>query len=122
MCDGPPGAPDKVVVVLPDLMDLSGVPGGGGPREAHDAVLLVDPSPGDNFGHPVVLFYVDVNVTKKRCSLMDGLSLGNDLLSHYLIMYLLRIISSTCLCIIFPHTNHHVLNIASRHTHVYILY
>uniref|UniRef100_A0A3B4Z4L8 Si:ch211-67e16.11 n=1 Tax=Seriola lalandi dorsalis TaxID=1841481 RepID=A0A3B4Z4L8_SERLL len=39
---------------------------------AHDAVLVLDPSPGENFGHPVVLFYVDVNVTKKRCSHLDG--------------------------------------------------
>lgn len=43
---------------------------------AHDAVLVLDPSPGENFGHPVVLFYVDVNVTKKRCSHLDGIYLG----------------------------------------------
>lgn len=43
---------------------------------AHDAVLVLDPSPGENFGHPVVLFYVDVNVTKKRCSHLDGFYLG----------------------------------------------
>lgn len=43
---------------------------------AHDAVLVLDPSPGENFGHPVALFYVDVNVTKKRCSHMDGIYLG----------------------------------------------
>ncbi|KAG7262971.1 hypothetical protein CRUP_029399 [Coryphaenoides rupestris] len=52
-------------------------PGTRGPHHHHhhDAVLLVDPRPGDNFGHPVVLFYVDANVTKTRCSLMDGLYL-----------------------------------------------
>lgn len=43
---------------------------------AHDAVLVLDPSPGENFGHPVVLFYVDLNVTKKRCSHLDGIYLG----------------------------------------------
>lgn len=43
---------------------------------AHDAVLVLDPSPGENFGHPVGLFYVDVNVTKKRCSHLDGIYLG----------------------------------------------
>lgn len=43
---------------------------------AHDAVLVLDPSPGENFGHPVGLFYVDVNVTKKRCSHLDGVYLG----------------------------------------------
>ncbi|KAM4559348.1 uncharacterized protein PAE49_013776 isoform 2-T2 [Odontesthes bonariensis] len=48
---------------------------------AHDAVLVLDPSPGENFGHPVVLFYVDVNVTKKRCSHLDGIYLGEDCLT-----------------------------------------
>lgn len=43
---------------------------------AHDAVLLLDPSPGESFGHPVVLFYVDFNVTKKKCAHMDGVYLG----------------------------------------------
>lgn len=45
---------------------------------AHDAVLVLDPSPGENFGHPVGLFYVDVNVTKKRCSHLDGIYLGES--------------------------------------------
>ncbi|XP_072253679.1 uncharacterized protein [Leuresthes tenuis] len=48
---------------------------------AHDAVLVLDPSPGENFGHPVVLFYVDVNVTKKKCSHLDGIYLGEDCLT-----------------------------------------
>nr|XP_033472076.1 uncharacterized protein si:ch211-67e16.11 [Epinephelus lanceolatus] len=48
---------------------------------AHDAVLVLDPSPGENFGHPVVLFYVDVNVTKKRCSHLDGIYLGDECLT-----------------------------------------
>uniref|UniRef100_A0A3Q0T689 Si:ch211-67e16.11 n=1 Tax=Amphilophus citrinellus TaxID=61819 RepID=A0A3Q0T689_AMPCI len=46
---------------------------------AHDAVLVLDPSPGENFGHPVVLFYVDLNVTKKRCSHLDGIYLDECL-------------------------------------------
>lgn len=60
--------------------------GGQGPHRhqsfsslvAHDAVLVLDPSPEENFGHPVVLFYVDMNVTKKRCSHMDGIYLGES--------------------------------------------
>ncbi|XP_030285288.1 uncharacterized protein LOC115588684 [Sparus aurata] len=48
---------------------------------AHDAVLVLDPSPGENFGHPVVLFYVDVNVTKKRCTHLDGIYLGDECLT-----------------------------------------
>lgn len=43
---------------------------------AHDAVLVLDPSPGESFGHPVVLFYVDFNITKKKCAHMDGIYLG----------------------------------------------
>ena len=88
-----PGAPDKVVALLPDSSDPTGLGGyraGGGPRPttAHDAVLLVDPSPGENFGHPVVLFYVDVNVTKKRCLLMEGLYFGIPV-SLFLILILI---------------------------------
>ncbi|KAK5606889.1 hypothetical protein CRENBAI_014131 [Crenichthys baileyi] len=48
---------------------------------AHDVVLVLDPSPGENFGHPVVLFYVDMNVTKKRCSHLDGIYLGDECLT-----------------------------------------
>lgn len=90
--------PDKVLAILPDSsvgMVSSKIQGGfsvsqmlngaeGSHRRhqlfpgsmAHDAVLVLDPSPGENFGHPVVLFYVDVNVTKKRCSHLDGIYLG----------------------------------------------
>ncbi|XP_031433263.1 uncharacterized protein si:ch211-67e16.11 [Clupea harengus] len=47
----------------------------------HDAVLVLDPSPGESFGHPVVLFYVDFNVTKKRCGHMDGIYMGEECLT-----------------------------------------
>lgn len=43
---------------------------------AHDAVLVLDPSPEESFGHPVLLFYVDFNVAKKRCAHMEGIYLG----------------------------------------------
>ncbi|KAK7913702.1 hypothetical protein WMY93_013913 [Mugilogobius chulae] len=92
------GFSDKVVALLPD----TSVPLGYKPRGsysvlnaghsshrhqafsssmAHDAVLVLDPSPGENFGHSVVLFYVDMNVTKKRCSHMDGIYLGEECLT-----------------------------------------
>ncbi|XP_047457648.1 uncharacterized protein si:ch211-67e16.11 [Mugil cephalus] len=86
----PPPAAGKVMAILPDS---SGVMvrskprggfrgGGGGPGSGvHDAVLVLDPSPGENFGHPVVLFYVDVNVTKRRCSHLDGIYLGEECLT-----------------------------------------
>ncbi|XP_029980869.1 uncharacterized protein LOC115412481 [Sphaeramia orbicularis] len=98
------GPSDKVLAILPD--STGAAPGsasrggydvnpilnaGGGPHRhrqqplpgstAHDAVLVLDPSPGENFGHPVVLFYVDVNVTKKRCSHLDGIYLGDECLT-----------------------------------------
>ncbi len=38
--------------------------------------LLLDPSPGESFGHPVALFYVDFNTTTKKCAHMDGIYLG----------------------------------------------
>ena len=93
-----PGPSGKVLAILPDSSGgmLSPKLRGGfsvgrmlnrgeGPHRhqqalpgftAHDAVLVLDPSPGENFGHPVVLFYVDVNVTKKKCSHLDGIYLG----------------------------------------------
>ncbi|XP_061826527.2 uncharacterized protein [Nerophis lumbriciformis] len=102
------GASDKVLAILPDSSPSSVLPGSkfraalsAGPmangREsrhryqspyqssvAHDAVLVLDPSPGENFGHQVGLFYVDLNVTKKRCSHLDGIYLGEECLTHAL--------------------------------------
>ncbi|KAF1382925.1 hypothetical protein PFLUV_G00148880 [Perca fluviatilis] len=97
------GNSDKVLAILPDSWggSMSSKPRGGysvsqvlnggegshRPQQrfpgstAHDAVLVLDPSPGENFGHPVVLFYVDVNVTKKRCSHLDGIYLGEECLT-----------------------------------------
>lgn len=98
-----PGLPDKVLAILPDSYHSSAGMMGSTPRGgfsistmlngrespsrhrqplpasmAHDAVMVLDPSPGENFGHPVVLFYVDLNVTKKRCSYLDGIYLGES--------------------------------------------
>nr|XP_057938478.1 uncharacterized protein si:ch211-67e16.11 [Doryrhamphus excisus] len=102
------GPSDKVLAILPDSTSSSVLTGSKfraafsvGPvvqgREsrhrypppypasvAHDAVLVLDPSPGENFGHPVVLFYVDLNVTKRRCSHLDGIYLGEECLTHAL--------------------------------------
>ncbi|XP_041806922.1 uncharacterized protein si:ch211-67e16.11 [Chelmon rostratus] len=97
------GNSDKVLAILPDSSGgmVSSKPRGGfsvshvlnggeSPHRhqqpfpgstAHDAVLVLDPSPGENFGHPVVLFYVDMNVTKKRCSHLDGIYLGEECLT-----------------------------------------
>ncbi|CAN9498587.1 unnamed protein product [Ophioblennius macclurei] len=84
---GVTAATDKVVAILPEspggistLREGFGPPGST-PATAHDAVLVLDPSPGENFGHPVVLFYVDMNVTKRRCSHLDGIYLGDECLT-----------------------------------------
>ncbi|KAM6934109.1 uncharacterized protein FYW49_000398 [Xenentodon cancila] len=99
----PRAAADKVLAILPDSssgMLSSKLRGGLGVGRmlnrgealhrhqtplatsmTHDAVLVLDPSPGENFGHPVVLFYVDMNVTKKRCSHLDGIYLGEECLT-----------------------------------------
>lgn len=99
-CD--PGASDKVLAILPDSYSSSGLISSkfrsafgigrlANGRESrhryqapflasvsHDAVLVLDPNPSENFGHPVALFYVDFNVTKKRCSHLDGIYLGES--------------------------------------------
>ncbi|XP_077393676.1 uncharacterized protein LOC144030890 [Festucalex cinctus] len=102
------GASDKVLTILPDSYSSSGMisskfrsafsvgslMNGRESRHryqppfpasmSHDAVLVLDPSPGENFGHPVALFYVDLNVTKKRCSHLDGIYLGEECLTQAL--------------------------------------
>ncbi|XP_034144951.1 uncharacterized protein si:ch211-67e16.11 isoform X2 [Esox lucius] len=91
---------EKVLAILPDSYS-AGLPlqkqGGHGfspvledsrrPQDffpgstAHDGVLVLDPSPGESFGHPVVLFYIDLNTTKKKCAHMDGIYLGEECLT-----------------------------------------
>ncbi|XP_052003887.1 uncharacterized protein LOC127658567 isoform X2 [Xyrauchen texanus] len=47
----------------------------------HDAVLLLDLSLGESSGHPLVTFYVDFNITEKKCSHMHGIYLGEECLT-----------------------------------------
>ncbi|TRY60806.1 hypothetical protein DNTS_033095 [Danionella cerebrum] len=87
----------KVMAILPDSDssgELQSKLGGFGEDEeksrtneerypgasAHDAVLVLDPSPRESFGHPLLLFYVDFNMTKKKCAHMDGIFLGEECL------------------------------------------
>ncbi|XP_071196821.1 uncharacterized protein [Salvelinus alpinus] len=91
---------EKVLAILPDSYSSGMLPpkqGGYGMSSvledsrrrqdffpgstAHDAVLVLDPSPGESFGHPVILFYVDLNTTKKKCAHMDGIYLGEECLT-----------------------------------------
>ncbi|KAI5628050.1 hypothetical protein C0J50_8288 [Silurus asotus] len=78
----------KVLAILPDSHPAGkaehGAAESGPERErftdvsAHDAVLVLDPSPGESFGHPVLLFYVDFNVARKRCAHMEGIYLEEE--------------------------------------------
>lgn len=45
--------------------------------ESHDAVIAVDPYPIANFGHLVLVFYVDNNVNPSDCYEQEGMNLGH---------------------------------------------
>ncbi|XP_050772695.1 uncharacterized protein LOC127030386 [Gopherus flavomarginatus] len=51
--------------------------GGPGAPPAHDALLLLDPSPGASFGHPLRLFQLDFGVSRRRCRGPDRVYLGS---------------------------------------------
>lgn len=53
----PPGR--KLRALLPD--------GAADRPPAHDALLLLDPSPDAAFGHPLLLFYLDFGLGPPRC-------------------------------------------------------
>lgn len=44
--------------------------------DSHDAVMAVDPYPRANFGHLVLVFYVDKGINPGDCYHMDGKNLG----------------------------------------------
>lgn len=52
--------------------------------ESHDVVLAVDPYPLANFGHLVLVFYVDFNVSPNDCHNMEGHNLGKSELGEKL--------------------------------------
>ena len=45
----------------------------------HDAVLVLDPFSGADFGHLIMVFYVDLFVDPIKCHLKQGLTLGKSL-------------------------------------------
>lgn len=60
---------DTVVAVLPDNdAQLTGKP--------HDAFLVLDPFPAYKFGHPMFMFYVDLNTTVWKCEDTEGIYTG----------------------------------------------
>lgn len=54
----------------------------------HDSVVVVDPYPAANFGHLIVVFYVDLRVHRSQCKQRDGVYLGK----HF------NYKSSLCIC------------------------
>ena len=47
-----------------------------GPRPLQEAVLVVDPYPRANFGHLLVVFFIDSRVSRGHCRKMGGVYLG----------------------------------------------
>ena len=60
----------KLAAVLPD--------GGLSRAGLHDGVLVLDPYPEANFGHIVLVFFVDYRHTPRSCSHKKGLFMGKS--------------------------------------------
>ena len=61
---------------------LEGVLPDGSLRRAgsHDGVVAIDPYPNAEFGHLVVLFFVDFEYSRERCTLLGGVYMGELIL------------------------------------------
>ncbi|KAK9505660.1 hypothetical protein O3M35_009658 [Rhynocoris fuscipes] len=44
----------------------------------HDSILILDPKPNLRFGHPVFMFFIDLNITKVQCENINGRYLKNQ--------------------------------------------
>ena len=44
--------------------------------DSHDGVVVIDPFPLANFGHLVIVFYVDISVKHEDCYKRDGIYVG----------------------------------------------
>lgn len=63
--------------------------------ESHDAVLVVDPYPLANFGHLVLVFYIDYNVAPSDCHNMEGSNLGKYMYTLLVCTLMLKFSSKT---------------------------
>ena len=63
-----PSVYGKVTATLPD--------GGLSRAGAHDAVVVIDPYPEANFGHLVMVFFMDLGSTQTVCEVEGGNYLG----------------------------------------------
>ena len=57
------------VVIPDDNMDSD---------DSHNGVLVLDPYPRANFGHLVVIFYIDLDIDRDWCQSVKGISLGKS--------------------------------------------
>ncbi len=66
-----PDPQSRLAAVLPD--------GGLSKSGFHDAVVVLDPYPAANYGHLVLVFYVDIHMSESRCQREGGAYLGKYL-------------------------------------------
>ncbi|XP_005094755.2 uncharacterized protein LOC101864447 [Aplysia californica] len=64
----------RYVSSIPDERLLRGEP--------HDAVLVLDPYPEMSFGHVVLVFFVDVGISRAACQKKEGIYLDHDECMH----------------------------------------
>ena len=64
----------RLVTVMPD--------GGLARTGLHDAVVVLDPYPQANFGHLVLVFYVDLVLSEMVCNSRGGTYLGECVIMH----------------------------------------
>ena len=64
-----PDPSDRLVVIFPDSTRQSR-------EESHDGVVVIDPYPYANFGHLIVVFYIDHGWTTERCEKENGTVMG----------------------------------------------
>lgn len=57
---------DRMMAIFPESSPVQSE------LEQHDGVLALDPYPAANFGHLVVVFYVDLNQERQRCERESG--------------------------------------------------
>ena len=63
-----PTVDGRLQAVLPDKgLSRTGV---------HDAVTVLDPYPQANFGHLLLVFYVEIGMSRMRCQIEGGTELG----------------------------------------------
>ena len=69
----------RLATILPD--------GGLSKSGLHDAVVVLDPYPAANYGHLVLVFYVDIHMGESWCQRQGGTFLGEKIMALRLNVY-----------------------------------